>query len=361
LKVAEEQVGGLLRVVELFEARQPKGQAIVTEVGGTVADISIEGLKRVTIHTPIKVSDDAKSISGEVAAEDLISADTGEVIVPAGKEMVDREARKVRDAGYESILIRKQILVPYRGELEVKVGDTVVPGDRLTEGPLSPQKVLELQGVRGVQEYLVREVQHVYKQQGVDINDKHIEVVVRQMLRKRRVAEPGDTHFLHGQQTDRFALEDENRIVESREVPGRPGIAVPILLGITEASLATDSFLSAASFQKTTRVLTEAAVRGKRDSLVGLKENVIIGRLIPAGTGLAQYRALDVTGVDGKPLPGTDGNGGASRASGRTSADALAGLEEQLGAMDSLVAAAAAQLGVETAEEDLAVTPAAND
>jgi hypothetical protein len=131
----------------------------------------------------------------------------------------------------------------------------------------------------------VREVQDVYKQQGVDINDKHIEVVVRQMLRKRRVAEPGDTHFLHGQQTDRFALEDENRIVESREVPGRPGIAVPILLGITEASLATDSFLSAASFQKTTRVLTEAAVRGKRDSLVGLKENVIIGRLDPGRHG----------------------------------------------------------------------------
>ncbi len=348
LKVAEEQVGGLLRVVELFEARKPKGQAIVTELGGLVADIAIEGLKRVTIHTPLKVSDDAKSISGEVAAEDIISAENGEVIVPAGKEITDREARKIRDAGYESILVRKQTLVPYRGELEVNVGDTVEPGDRLTEGPLDPQKVLELQGVRGVQEYLVREVQHVYKQQGVDINDKHIEVVVRQMLRKRKIIEPGDTRFLHGQQTDRFELEDENRRIEALEMSGRPGVAIPVLLGITEASLATDSFLSAASFQKTTRVLTEAAVRGKRDSLVGLKENVIIGRLIPAGTGLAQYRALEVVSPDGKAI------GSRATALDRSGGDGLEGLDEELGAMDSLMAAAAAQLGAESGASDAA-------
>jgi DNA-directed RNA polymerase subunit beta' len=158
--------------------------------------------------------------------------------------------------------------------------------------------------------------------------------------------------------TDRFELEDANRVIEARDVPGRPAVAVPVLLGITEASLATESFLSAASFQKTTRVLTEAAVRGKRDSLVGLKENVIIGRLIPAGTGLAQYRALDVTSPDGKPLGGSDGNG---RSAGRPRPDALAGLDEQLGAMDSLVAAAAAQLGAESAEDGLGLTPGAND
>ncbi len=145
-------------------------------------------------------------------------------------------------------------------------------------------------------------MQHVYKQQGVDINDKHVEVIVRQMLKKRKVVDPGDAEFLPGQQVDRFDLEDANRKLEAREMPGRAATSIPVLLGITEASLATESFLSAASFQKTTRVLTEAAVRGKRDALVGLKENVIIGRLIPAGTGLAQYRALEVTAPDGTLL-----------------------------------------------------------
>jgi DNA-directed RNA polymerase, beta'' subunit, predominant form len=302
LKVAEEQVGGLLRVVELFEARKPKGQAIVTEFGGTVAGIVTEGLRKVVIHTPMKVAEDAKNIKDEIAAEDIKHPDTDEVIVPAGKQLTEREARKVRDAGIPTILVRKETIVPYRGELKVKPGQEVEAGQRLTEGPLDPQKVLELQGLRGVQEYLVREVQTVYKQQGVDINDKHIEVIIRQMLRKRKVADPGDTEFLQGQLVDRFSLEDANRQIETREAASKPAISVPVLLGITEASLATESFLSAASFQKTTRVLTEAAVRGKRDNLVGLKENVIIGRLIPAGTGLAQYRALEVTSPDGRSL-----------------------------------------------------------
>jgi DNA-directed RNA polymerase subunit beta' len=343
LKVAEEQVGGLLRVVELFESRKPKGQAIVTEYGGLVAAIETAGLRRVIIHSTLKVSEDAKSIKDEIAAEDILSPETGEVLVPTGEAIVERMARKVRDSGYETILVRKETMVPYRGELEVKVGDVVEPGHRLTEGPLDPQRVLELQGVRGLQEYLVREVQNVYKQQGVDINDKHVEVIIRQMLRKRKIVEPGDCDFLHGQMVDRFQVEDANRQIEAREQPGRPATSVPVLLGITEASLATDSFLSAASFQKTTRVLTEAAVRGKRDNLVGLKENVIIGRLIPAGTGLAQYRALEVVGRDGNPLP-------IETRERRTGLE-LEPLDEDLAALDSLKAAAAAQLGAESGSD----------
>ena len=198
-------------------------------------------------------------------------------------------------------MLRKVYLVPYRGDLEIEAGDAVHPGDRLTEGPLDPQKVLELQGPRGVQEYLVREIQSVYKSHGgVDINDKHVEVIVRQMLRKRKVRHPGDSRFLPGQIVDKFVFEDENTRV--RNAIGQEATADWVLLGITEASLATESFLSAASFQKTTRVLTEAAVRGKKDELVGLKENVIIGRLIPAGTGLPSYRSLELATPDGEPL-----------------------------------------------------------
>jgi DNA-directed RNA polymerase subunit beta' len=303
LKVAEEQVGGLLRVVELFESRKPKGQAIVTEFPGLVAAITEEGMRRVVIHTPVKINADAKGITNLVLADEIKHPETGDVMYSPGETIAtDARARKVRDTGLTHIMVKKEITVPYRGELKVKPGDIVEAGDRLTDGPLDPQKVLELQGVRGLQEYLIREVQRVYKQQGVDISDKHIEVIIRQMLKKRKIVEPGDTTYLHGQLADRFALEDANRKIEANDTPGRPATSIPVLLGITESSLATESFLSAASFQKTTRVLTEAAVRGKRDNLVGLKENVIIGRLIPAGTGLAQYRALEVISSDGKAV-----------------------------------------------------------
>ena len=151
-----------------------------------------------------------------------------------------------------------------------------------------------------MQQYVVREIQRVYKAQGVDINDKHVEIIVRQMLKKRKIKNQGDTKFLPGQVVDKFEFEDENTRVRSLEPSGSEATADWVLLGITEASLATESFLAAASFQKTTRVLTEAAVWGKKDNLVGLKENVIIGRLIPAGTGLPQYRNLDVElqGID---------------------------------------------------------------
>jgi hypothetical protein len=164
----------------------------------------------------------------------------------------------------------------------------VLAGDRLTPGPLNPHELLRLRGVRGVQEYLIREIQAVYKAQGVDIDDKHLEVIIRQMLRKRRVIDPGDTYFLPGQTVDRFVFEDANRKVIAEG--GRPATAEWVLLGVSDAAQQTESFLSAASFQRTVKALTEAAVRGKVDELVGLKENVIIGRLIPAGTGYVKPR-----------------------------------------------------------------------
>ena len=299
LKVLEDQVRGLLRVVELFEARRPKGQAIITEVAGKVVGIETRGLKRVVIHTEMPVADPSL-LAGEVVVDEVINPKNGETIVDAGTELTEKLARKIKEAGVQTVTIRKHHLVPYRGNLEVQEGQEVQAGDRLTEGPLDPHKVLELQGVRGVMEYLVREIQSVYKSQGVDINDKHVEIIVRQMLRKRRILEAGDTRFLPGQIVDKFEFEDENARV--RSVGGTEASAEWVLLGITEASLATDSFLSAASFQKTTRVLTDAAVKGKRDNLVGLKENVIIGRLIPAGTGLPRYKQLEVLSEEGEPI-----------------------------------------------------------
>ncbi|MDI6828242.1 MAG: hypothetical protein QME62_07155, partial [Armatimonadota bacterium] len=298
LKVLEDQVRGLLRVVELFEARKPKGQAIITEVGGKVVAIETKGLKRVVIHTT-QPTENPSALVGEVLAEDIIGEDN-EILYPAGTEITEKIARRLKELGVETVTLRKTHLVPYRGNLEVNVGDEVQPGDRLTEGPLDPQKVLELRGVRGVMDYLVREIQNVYKSQGVSINDKHIEVIVRQMLRKRKIRDAGDTKFLPGQIVDKFEFEDENARVRQLDPPGTEATADWVLLGITEASLATDSFLSAASFQKTTRVLTEAAVKGKRDNLIGLKENVIIGRLIPAGSGLPDYRAIEVEPVESK-------------------------------------------------------------
>jgi DNA-directed RNA polymerase subunit beta' len=302
LKVLEDQVRGLLRVVELFEARKPKGQAIVTEHSGIISGIESKGLRNVILHTPVELNE-ALSHQGlgtdAVSAEDILD-ESGETIVKAGEQITDKHLRKIVAMGMKSVMIRRVYLVPYRGDLEVETGQEVHPGDRLTEGPLDPQKVLELQGTRGVQDYLVREIQSVYKGQGVDINDKHVEVIVRQMLRKRKVRHPGDSRFLPGQIVDKFVFEDENTRVAN--INGQQATADWVLLGITEASLATESFLSAASFQKTTRVLTEAAVRGKKDELVGLKENVIIGRLIPAGTGLPSYRSLELATPDGTPL-----------------------------------------------------------
>ncbi|MBX6723109.1 MAG: DNA-directed RNA polymerase subunit beta', partial [Dactylosporangium sp.] len=234
---------GLPRVEELFEARKPKGQAVIAEVDG-IAEIAEKGGRR--------------------------------------------EVRIVAEDGtYEAYQ------VPFGARMRVRSGDRVEAGDELTEGSVNPHDILKIKGVRGVQQYILQEVQRVYRLQGVDINDKHIEVIIRQMLRKVKVEEAGDTSLLPGGLVDVFELEEENERV--REAGGEPATAKPVLLGITKASLATDSFLSAASFQETTRVLTEASTKGKSDPLLGLKENVIIGKLIPAGTGMARYRQVKVS------------------------------------------------------------------
>ena len=233
---------GLPRVEELFEARKPKGQAIVAEVAGLVELSENKGRREV----------------------EVITAD-GERIPYA---------------------------IPFGSRIKVQDGDRVSAGDELTEGSINPHDLLKIKGPSAVQLYLLQEVQRVYRMQGVEINDKHIEVVIRQMLRKVKIEDPGDTEFLPGGLIDILALDDENRRVEKTRNTG--ATSKPVLLGITKASLATDSFLSAASFQETTRVLTEAAIKGKTDPLLGLKENVIIGKLVPAGTGMSRYRYIEV-------------------------------------------------------------------
>ena len=234
---------GLPRVEELFEARKPKRQAIITEIEGKVELKEIKGMRKITIFPE------------------------------SGEERV-----------YQ---------IPYGARMIVSDGQMVEAGDRLTEGSVNPHDILRVCGLKDTQRYLVYEVQKVYKSQGVEINDKHIEVMVRQMLHKVKVEESGDTDLLPGEYIDVNTFEEEN--AKAIEAGGEPAVARPILLGITKASLATDSFLSAASFQETTRVLTDAAIKGKVDPLLGLKENVIIGKLVPAGTGMSRYRNIKIT------------------------------------------------------------------
>ena len=243
---------GLPRVEELFEARKPKHHAIIAEIEGdaTVEDTG-NGTRKVTIVPE----------SGDV----------------------------------------REYAIPFGARMAVHDGDHLKPGDRLTEGSINPHDILHVCGLQATQRYLVYEVQKVYKSQGVEINDKHIEVMVRQMLHKVKIEESGDTDFLPGEYIDINQFEAAN--TKAIEEGGEPSVAKPILLGITKASLATDSFLSAASFQETTRVLTDAAIKGKVDPLVGLKENVIIGKLIPAGTGLSRYHHMKLVGDDPAPQP----------------------------------------------------------
>ncbi|MZP30246.1 DNA-directed RNA polymerase subunit beta' [Heliobacterium undosum] len=237
---------GLPRVEELFEARKPKGLAIIAEQDGIVRIVENKGRKDIEIVT-----------------------DDGE---------------------------QHHYAIPYNSRLKIEDGQRVQAGVELTEGSVNPHDMLRVKGIQGVQTYLLREVQRVYRLQGVDINDKHIEVMVRQMMRKVKVEEPGDTDLLPGGLIDIADFEAEN--FKAIEAGLEPATARPILLGITKASLATDSFLSAASFQETTRVLTEAAIKGKVDPLLGLKENVIIGKLIPAGTGMSRYRNIQLLAGD---------------------------------------------------------------
>ena len=183
-------------------------------------------------------------------------------------------------------------MIPYGSRVTVTDGQVIEAGDELTEGSINPNDILKIKGVKGVQEYLLKEVQMVYRMQGVEISDKHLEIIVRQMLKKCKIEDAGDTSMLPGELVDIFQFDKENEqmIREGKE----PATASRVLLGITKASLSTNSFLSAASFQETTRVLTEAAIKGKVDPLLGLKENIIIGKLIPAGTGMKRYKNIDV-------------------------------------------------------------------
>lgn len=239
--------GGLPRVAELFEARKPKEQAVISEIDGVVEYGGfVKGMRKVVVKNDM--------------------GDMREYFIQKGKH------------------------------INVHEGDWVHAGEPLMDGSANPHDILDVLGPKELQKYLVDEVQEVYRLQGVSINDKHIEIIVRQMLRRVKIEDPGDTEFLIGSQVDKFVFADENDRVMSDE--GRPAIGKPILLGITKAALSTDSFISAASFQETTRVLTEAAIAGKIDELLGLKENVIVGRLIPAGTGLNEYREVYV-----KPPP----------------------------------------------------------
>jgi DNA-directed RNA polymerase subunit beta' len=235
---------GLPRVEELFEARKPKHNAIISEVEGEVTFGKNEknNLTQITV-TP-------------------------------------------------TIGTPRDYTIPFGSRISVSPGDWIDAGTKLTEGSVNPHDILRVNGLKATQQYLVYEVQKVYKSQGVEINDKHIEVMVRQMLHKVKIEDSGSTEFLPGEFIDINVFEAAN--TKAIEVGGEPAVAKPILLGITKASLATDSFLSAASFQETTRVLTDAAIKGKIDPLIGLKENVIIGKLIPAGTGMPRYRNLQV-------------------------------------------------------------------
>jgi DNA-directed RNA polymerase subunit beta' len=234
--------GGLPRVAELFEARRPKDASEISKIDGVVDfGPSVRGKRCIVIRDP----------QTEMEEEHLVAI---------GKHVI------------------------------VFKGDFVKKGQQLTEGPMDPHEILDICGPQELQEHLVNEVQEVYRLQGVTINDKHIEIIVRQMLRKVRITEPGDTTFLWGEQIDKIDFENENDRVE--KMGGKPAEAQPVLLGITKASLETESFLSAASFQDTTRVLTDAATLSKRDNLRGFKENVIMGHIIPAGTGFDLHRKI---------------------------------------------------------------------
>jgi DNA-directed RNA polymerase subunit beta' len=232
---------GLPRVEEIFEARKPKGLAIISDFAGKVEVRETKRKKEVVVS----------------------NSETGET---------------------------KAYLIPYGSRLRVKDGDEIFAADEITEGSVNPHDILKIKGVEAVQNYMLREVQKVYRSQGVEINDKHIEIIVRQMLKKTRVEDGGDSTILPDTMIDVLELEriNDGLIAEGK----RPATANQVLLGITKASLATNSFLSAASFQETTRVLTDAAIRGKEDNLIGLKENVLIGKLIPAGTGMKNYRSV---------------------------------------------------------------------
>jgi DNA-directed RNA polymerase subunit beta' len=298
----EDITQGLPRVEELFEARIPKGQAVMTEIDGTVevvrtgADqpITVRVTHREAYDTPFKLTPQHEILvaNGDEVTEGQLLARLGE-----GDELVEVKApapgRVTKKGSTVTLHIEeieaREYAVPHSARLRIETGDEVLAGDPLTEGSLNPKDLLQIKGVDTVQRFLVGEVQKVYRSQGVTINDKHIEIIVRQMLRKVTVDSAGDTELLPSELIDRFEFEETNNRILAEG--GEPATAQTVLLGVTKASLNTSSFLAAASFQETTRVLTEAAINGAKDHLIGLKENVIIGKLIPAGTG-AEARRL---------------------------------------------------------------------
>ena len=251
---AEDITQGLPRIVELFEGRKPKNSAIISEIPGA---IRFDEEKRQRV-----------------------------IVVSNSEE-------------------EKRYTIPYGFKIKVQEGQQIAIGDSLTEGAINPHDILAVKGEQEVQDYLIAEVQKTYRLQGVDINDKHIEVIVRQMMKKVRIISPGSTELLSGSIMDRGDIYHENKLLQDRIDAGEEGVSLityePVLLGITKASLATESFLSAASFQETTKVLTEAAIKGKVDHLMGLKENVIIGKLIPAGTGMSCYNEVEVVAAKSEP------------------------------------------------------------
>ncbi len=299
VKVLENPVGGLLRIIELFEARKPKGQAIICDLDGFIEDIVPAGAYRtVTLRSILEVAPELSELAkGERLCEDAVSPVNGKTIMKVGDKLTDSNIFSLITAGVKNVTIRKEYIVPFRGKLQVVKGEKVSAGTRITQGPLEPRMLLKLRGLDGVRAYLVREIQAVYRSYNIRINDKHLECVIRQMLKKRKVVERGGTRFLPGERLDQWVLEGENQSM--REQGLHEATAEFQLMGITDAALASDSFLSAASFQKTTKVLTDAALAARRDTLEGLKENVIIGRLIPAGTGGKQYKGIKTRRADG--------------------------------------------------------------
>ena len=291
----EDITSGLPRVEELFEARVPKGQAILAEIDGAVDITSEEQVRKVVItgtdvfsqglvvpenFNAIVQSGD-KVAEGQVLAESNVEGDARRIVSPAdGIVTVEPGRVTVREEAPT-----REYVIPFGANIRVADGEQITAGTQITDGPKDPQEILAILGRESVQRYLVDEVLRVYRSQGVNTNEKHIEVIVRQMLRKVRIENAGDTDLLPDELVDRVTFEETNREVLAQG--GEPATAQPVLLGVTKASLTTDSFLSAASFQETTRVLTEAAINGRIDRLRGLKENVIIGKLIPAGSGFS--------------------------------------------------------------------------
>jgi DNA-directed RNA polymerase subunit beta' len=285
---------GLPRVEELFEARIPKGKAEISHIDGIVEIVRGDGPTKVKVvsrevyDTSLALPAGAEMLAapgdavtlGQVVARTEADGATSDVMAPVAGFLVKGDDGVVVRA---EDVVEREYLIPHNAKILVENGSEIRAGDAITDGPINPQEYLDTRGKDAVQRYLVKEVQKVYKSQGVTINDKHIEIIVRQMLRKVRIDQPGDVDLLPTELVDRLEFEEHNNRVLAEG--GEPATAQTVLLGVTKASLNTSSFLAAASFQETTRVLTEAAINGAKDHLIGLKENVIIGKLIPAGTG----------------------------------------------------------------------------